>query len=85
MITPNNDQINDVFTIPCLLDASQYPESQVVIFNRWGDEVYRSGKPYKNTWSGTYNGEDLPADTYFYIVNFGKGEKPKNGFLVIQR
>jgi gliding motility-associated-like protein len=85
VITPNNDQINDVFTIPCLLDASQYPESQVVIFNRWGDEVYRSGKPYKNTWSGTYNGEDLPADTYFYIVNFGKGEKPKNGFLVIQR
>ncbi len=85
VITPNNDLINDVFTIPCLLDDTEYPESQVIIFNRWGDEVFRSGKPYKNTWSGTYNGEDLPADTYFYIIDFGKGEKPKNGFLVIQR
>ncbi len=85
VITPNNDLVNDVFTVPCLLDATAYPESQVIIFNRWGDEVYRSGKPYKNTWSGTYNGEDLPADTYFYLVDFGKGEKPKNGFLVIVR
>lgn len=85
VITPNNDLVNDVFTIPCLLDDTEYPESQVIIFNRWGDEVFRSGKPYKNTWSGTYNGEDLPADTYFYIVDFGKGKKPLNGFLVIQR
>jgi gliding motility-associated-like protein len=85
VITPNNDAVNDVFTIPCLLDEAQYPQSQVIIFNRWGDEVFRSARPYKNTWGGTYNGEDLPADTYFYIVDFGKGKKPLNGFLVIQR
>jgi gliding motility-associated-like protein len=85
IITPNGDGINDTFTIPCLLNEGDYPNSQVSIFNRWGDEVYRSGIPYRNTWNGTYNGEELPADTYFYIVNLGDGRPPMSGYLLIQR
>jgi len=85
IITPNNDGVNDAFIVPCLLNEGEFPESQVQIFNRWGDEVYRSIKPYGNNWDGTYNGEDLPADTYFYIVTFGGGRPPMNGYLMIQR
>ncbi len=86
IITPNNDGINDVFAIPCLLDENRFPNSQVIVFSRWGDEVFRSERPYKNQWGGTFNGEDLPTGTYYYIVNFGDGRTPdQNGYLIIQR
>ena len=85
IITPNGDGINDLFVIPCFLDDTNYPNSQISIFNRWGDEVYRSEIPYRNTWDGTFNGENLPAGTYFYIVNLGDGTDKKTGFVMIQR
>ncbi len=85
IITPNGDGINDTFLIPCLLDQGAYPNSQVIIFNEWGDEVFRSPSPYQNDWRGTYNGEDLPVGTYFYIVSFGDLQDPQNGYLMIQR
>ncbi len=85
VITPNNDGINDEFIIPCLLEENAYPNSQVLIFNRWGDEVFRSKRPYQNNWSGTFNGEELPVGTYFYLVDFGDSSIPLRGFIVIQR
>lgn len=84
IITPNGDGINDYFVIPCLSDPLAYPGNLVVIFNQWGDEVFR-GKPYRNNWQGTFAGGDLPAGTYFYIVDFGDGSERQNGFLIIQR
>ncbi|PHN05442.1 T9SS type B sorting domain-containing protein [Flavilitoribacter nigricans] len=85
VITPNGDNINDTFTVPCLLDLDRFPESQVIIFNRWGDEVFRSNMPYQNNWDGRFNGQELPADTYFYVINFGNGEPRQTGFVMIQR
>jgi len=64
-MTPDGDGVNDVFTIPCL---DTYDDSSLAIFNRWGDEVFRS-KPYQNNWDGTYKGKELPAGTYFYILD----------------
>nr|MBP7273636.1 gliding motility-associated C-terminal domain-containing protein [Saprospiraceae bacterium] len=84
IITPNGDGVNDAFIIPCI-EAGKYPNVEVVIFNQWGDEVYRS-KPYENNWQGTYQSSDLPIGTYFYVVDFGDASiKPKSGFLVIER
>lgn len=85
VITPNNDGVNDAFVVPCLLDGNNFPSSQVFIFNQWGDEVYRSPTPYQNNWRGTFNGEDLPAGTYFYIVEFGGIIDPLKGYLYIYR
>ncbi len=85
IITPNGDGINDEFVVPGLLDPGAFPQSQVLIFNRWGDEVFRSNKPYQNNWDGRFSGEDLPADTYFYIIDLGNGEPAQTGFVVIQR
>lgn len=84
IITPNNDGINDAFVIPCLAEDDKFPNNNVSIFNQWGDEVFRAA-PYQNDWSGTYNGQDLPVGTYFFIINFGNNNKPKNGFLIINR
>lgn len=85
VITPNNDGINDLFVVPCLLDGETYTNSQVLVFNRSGNEVYRSRRPYQNNWGGTFNGEDLPVGTYYYIVDLGDGSTPMRGFFVIQR
>ena len=85
IFTPNGDDYNDNFVIPCLLDKDEYPNSQVTIFNRWGDEVFRSGTPYAGDWNGTYSGEELPVDTYFYVVDLGDGSDPLTGYVMIQR
>ncbi len=84
IITPNNDGMNDAFIIPCLAEDGTYPNNVLSIFNQWGDEVYHA-EPYNNNWEGTFDGEDLPASTYFYIIDLGNGEKPMSGYLIIQR
>lgn len=82
IITPNGDLTNDRWEIPCLA-GTQFTNNTVVVFNQWGDEVFRSAS-YKNDWEGTYNGNPLPNGTYFFVVDFGNGDK-KSGFLIIER
>ncbi len=83
IFTPNNDNVNDMFVIPCLATGN-FSNNIVSIFNQWGDEVYRSTN-YQNDWMGTYNGEDLPVGTYYYVVDFSNGQQPQDGFLVLER
>ena len=83
IFTPNRDGINDFFLIPCLA-APQYADNSVTIFNSYGNEVFRAS-PYQNDWDGTYNGDDLPEGTYFFIVEFGSVREPADGFLEIKR
>lgn len=85
IFTPNGDGVNDQLIITCLLDDTGYPDSQITIYNNWGDEVYRSPIPYQNDWDGTFKGKNLPVGTYYYILNFGSGGSPVAGFIVIQR
>ncbi|MEO1624474.1 MAG: gliding motility-associated C-terminal domain-containing protein, partial [Bacteroidota bacterium] len=81
IITPNNDNLNDALTIPCL---DNYPNNNIKVFNRWGDKVYESG-PYLNDWEGTYRGETLPPGTYFYILQLDPSQKPIQGFFTLNR
>ncbi|MCC6461659.1 MAG: gliding motility-associated C-terminal domain-containing protein [Saprospiraceae bacterium] len=86
IITPNGDGANDIFVIPpqCLVGGEGESDSEVTIFNQWGDQVYHK-QPYDNTWDGTYNGEPLPAGTYFYLVRLAGESQASTGFLLIQR
>ena len=61
IFTPNNDGKNDDFVIK---DLESYPGSQLLIFNRWGNEVYRADN-YLNNW----NGSGLAEGTYYYVLN----------------
>jgi gliding motility-associated-like protein len=83
IITPNGDGVNDIFIIPCLA-TDEFPQNILSIFNQWGDEVFNAS-PYLNTWDGTYNGEDLPEGTYFYIIEFNNNVPSNSGFLVVKR
>lgn len=68
-ITPNNDGRNDVWIID---NIEQFPENDVTIYNRWGEEVWRF-ENYNNTtvvWDGSNNsGNLLSSSTYFYVVD----------------
>ena len=61
IFTPNGDGKNDVFKIKGL---ESYPGSQLLIFNRWGNEVYKADN-YLNNWDGG----NLAEGTYYYILN----------------
>jgi large repetitive protein len=81
VITPNNDGLNDELIFPGLI---AFPGSTMIIYNRWGSEVYRSSD-YKNDWNGKdTKHRDLQADTYFYILKISNGRILK-GFIEIRR
>ena len=80
IITPNNDGKNDVLKIGNL---ENYPGSQIIIFNRWGNEVYHNND-YKSDW----NGSGLAEATYYYILNRrGKSGEitPYKGWVFLKR
>ena len=75
-ITPNGDGLNDVFIFDFLeTNLEQFPDNELVVFNRWGDIVYEA-KPYNNDWGGTnQKGTDLPQGTYYYILRLDITER----------
>lgn len=79
--TPNGDGTNDAWVIR---NIDLYPGHQVKIFNRWGNLLYE-GKPYTNPWDGTFNGNPVPGETYYYIVDLNNGLEPYTGTVTIIR
>jgi gliding motility-associated-like protein len=67
-ITPNGDGLNDALVFDIMLTRPQdFPNPELVIFNRWGDVVFRQ-QPYDNNWQGTnQSGGELPEGTYYFI------------------
>ncbi|MFN8276477.1 MAG: Ig-like domain-containing protein [Chitinophagales bacterium] len=84
--SPDGDGKNDKFVIP---SAEEYPKSQLLVFNRYGEEVWRNdGEGYQNDWQGTWkrNNEPLPDGSYWYIFKYNAdGLKDKVGYIVIHR
>jgi gliding motility-associated-like protein len=72
VFTPNNDGMNDTFTIK----VEGVKELSVAIFNRWGNlmKEYRStlnlSPAIINLWDGrSATGEEVPEGVYFYVIN----------------
>jgi gliding motility-associated-like protein len=81
LITPNMDGKNDFLV---LRGIEILGKTELVIFNRWGAQVYKN-QNYDNSWDGTdMNGDPLPDDTYFYVLKTANG-KSLSSFIVIQR
>ncbi len=79
--SPNDDGMNEVWNIP---NISMYPDCKIAIFNTWGNKVF-SSDGYPEPWDGTYNGKDLPAGTYYYIIDLNDGSDPLSGPVSIVR
>ncbi|MEM1119908.1 MAG: gliding motility-associated C-terminal domain-containing protein, partial [Bacteroidota bacterium] len=86
-ITPNGDGMNDMLQVDELIfDAFGFPQSEMVIFNRWGDIVFRAS-PYNNDWQGQGNdGRDLPEGTYYYVLrlDISEGEVMKGDVTILR-
>uniref|UniRef100_UPI00262743F1 gliding motility-associated C-terminal domain-containing protein n=1 Tax=Flavobacterium sp. TaxID=239 RepID=UPI00262743F1 len=86
VVTPNNDGANDFFRIGGLGECGFTYD--VKIFNRWGSLVYEDHN-YQNNWDGiarssVSKGSNLPAGTYYYIVNVvDSGFDLFNGFIYL--
>lgn len=85
--SPNGDGFNDYFVIDNL---EQYPENRIIIFNRWGDEVYKAS-PYQNDWDGSSTNAQLKLrggkvvdGTYFFILDLGEGVEPINSYVELK-
>jgi len=79
VVTPNSDGINDKVVFPNL---EQFPNSELLIFNRWGKIVYHNDC-YANDWEPT----ECAEGTYFYILRKAAGiilpENEYHGTLTI--
>ena len=78
--SPNGDGINETFRIEGL---ERYPNHVLRIYNRWGNEVYRS-RNYQSDWDGDWRGTGLPDGTYFYLLDTGEGVV-RSGYVQLQR
>lgn len=71
--------VNSSFVID---NIEEFPEASVMIFNRWGKELF-STKSYNNKdnyWPR--KNENVAAGTYFYIIDIGDG-KPLKGWVEV--
>jgi gliding motility-associated-like protein len=81
--TPNGDGFNDRWVIEM---STLYPAAEIEIFDRWGTRVFYSrGYDESQYWDGTYNGNDLPMDSYYYIINLKNGAPRISGTVTIVR
>src|SRR5690606_10175031 len=79
--TPNQDQVNDVWVIR---HHEEYPEMEVVVYNKWGKQVFVS-RGYTEPWDGSYNGTIVQPGTYYYTIQLNNGDPPFSGTLTIIR
>ena len=82
--TPNGDGVNDKWIID---NIELFSTNLVQIFNRNGIIVFETTKydNEKNYWDGKYNGKDLPAASYYYIIDLGNGSNIYKGHISIVR
>lgn len=81
LITPNMDNKNDYFE---LKGIELLGKVELIVFDRRGALVYKN-TDYDNLWHGTnYNGDPLPDDVYFYIIDSENGLSI-SGYLYVRR
>jgi gliding motility-associated-like protein len=86
--SPNSDGVNDLFYIKGL---QVFTKAEVIVFNRNGQVVFESSRPYNNKWDGSNQSNlpiagDLPEGLYYYVFKFnGQNREPITGNFYIKR
>lgn len=76
--TPNNDGHNDTWNVEGV-SADFYSRSIIYIFDRYG-KLIKQISPSGSGWDGTFQGNPLPADDYWYTAKFDDGREAKGHF-----
>lgn len=79
--SPNGDGINDILYVRGL-KAKVFSQATLMVFNRWGQEVYVSPTPYKNDWDGKgKTGDQLVEGVYYLVFKFGGNTVSQNIYI----
>ena len=78
--TPNGDTYNDFWTIQ---NSANYPNMVIYIFNRYG-KLISQVNPKGSGWDGSYNGQDLPADDYWFSILLNNDRIIKGHFALLR-
>ncbi|MFV8353363.1 T9SS type B sorting domain-containing protein [Flavobacterium sp. XS2P14] len=76
--TPNGDGYNDYWNVKGL-SANFNGNSIIYIFNRFG-KLLKQIIPTDQGWDGTFTGQPLPSDDYWYTVKLENGREVKGHF-----
>ncbi|WP_298223226.1 T9SS type B sorting domain-containing protein [Flavobacterium sp.] len=72
--TPNEDGYNNTWNISGLQEQLN---AKIFIFDRYG-KLLKQINPSGDGWNGTFNGRPLPADDYWFSVDYEENGQPKN-------
>jgi gliding motility-associated-like protein len=78
--TPNGDGFHDYWNVKGVSALFNY-RSTIYIFDRYGKLLKQIGTTGSG-WDGTYNGHPMPADDYWYSIEFEDGRKAKGHFTL---
>ena len=76
--TPNGDGYNDFWSVKGV-NADFNTNSIIFIYDRYG-KLLTKIKTNGEGWDGTFNGNPLPSDDYWYIVKLEDGREAKGHF-----
>lgn len=80
-ITPNGDGKNDTWKIEGL---DLFFEYEILVFNRWGQMLYKSTNLSDPNWDGKYKSKFVPTGTYLYVINTkGRIERKYTGSISV--
>lgn len=77
--TPNNDAINDYWIV---YDTSNLI-TKIFIYNRYG-KLLKQITNLSKGWDGTFNGEPMPVDDYWYLISYEDGTRLRGHFSLIR-
>ncbi|MBF6639928.1 T9SS type B sorting domain-containing protein [Flavobacterium sp. J49] len=78
--TPNGDGFHDYWNVKGVSALHNY-RSTIYIFDRYGKLLKQIGTTSPG-WDGTYNGRPMPADDYWYSIEFEDGRNAKGHFTL---
>ena len=68
VFSPNNDGVNDYF-FPRQLLTSSVTTFNMMIYNRWGQEIFATTNVNGRGWDGKLNSVDQPEGVYIYVID----------------
>jgi gliding motility-associated-like protein len=77
--TPNNDGYNDYWTVKGVNETFN-SKSIIYIFDRYGKLIKQWVPSSSQGWDGTFNGNSLQADDYWFTLKLEDGREAKGHF-----
>ncbi|WP_179352644.1 T9SS type B sorting domain-containing protein [Winogradskyella vidalii] len=78
--TPNDDTFNDFWQVYGITEEFQ-ANSSIFIFDRYG-KLLKELNPLSPGWDGTFNGEKMPTNDYWFKVTLEDGRTYTNHFTL---